>query len=96
MGWDEANTPSQYIERFNSIRKDDFIAIKRLLGRGSQEIRIKAIGKVTGKINDIVLVNWIHLPENRLVPTKGCIGTIFGPFHKYGLDREWLNKVFCL
>ena len=96
MGWDEVSAPPHFAERLRSIRRGDYIAIKRLLGRESAEIRIKAVGKVTGKADDIVIVDWICCPENRLVPIRGCIGTIFGPFHKDGPDKEWLEKVFCL
>ena len=93
----KGSKPPLYLkERFNSIRKDDCIAIKRLLGREATEIKIKAIGRVTGKIDDIILVNWVLCPENRLVPIRGCIGTIYGPFHKNEKDKEWLEKVFSL
>jgi len=96
MGWDEASTPIHFAERLHSIRVGDYIAIKRLMGRDSIWIKIKAIGKVIGIVNDIILVHWIECFEDRIVPIKGCIGTIYGPFRKDEKNGEWLEKVFSL
>lgn len=86
-------------ERFKQIKRGDRIAIKRLLGKGSAEMSILAIGIV--KDIDLkewrIYIDWI-MPEikDRHVPLKGCAASIHGPFFKKDKDAPWVHEVFCL
>lgn len=86
-------------ERFAQVKQGDRIAVKRLLGKGSAEMAILAIGKV--KDIDIsewrIYVDWILYDiKDRNVPLKGCAASIHGPFSKTGKDEAWIQKTFCL
>ncbi|MBV4545593.1 hypothetical protein BK675_01640 [Pseudomonas fluorescens] len=86
-------------ERFTHVKTGDRIAVKRLLGKGSSEMAILAIGKV--KDVDIsewrIYVDWIISDiKDRNVPLRGCAASIHGPFSKLGKDEEWIQKIFCL
>ena len=65
-----------------------------MLGPGNSKIRIRVIGIIKDIDEDkTVYVNWILTNIDRLVPSRGCYGTIHGPFIlRY--DRDWINKVF--
>lgn len=91
----QSNIPAETHSRFEQIRTGDRIAIKRLLGRGSTEIEIRALGVVTDVDLDEwrVYVDWISQGLARRVPLHGCAGSIHGPF-EHGDD--WINAVFCL
>jgi len=82
-------------ERFTQIEEGDRIAVKRMLGQGSTEMAILAIGIVTDiDIHEWrVYVNWIEEIQDRRVPLKGCTASIHGPFSK---DDTWVHQVFCL
>lgn len=85
-------------DRFKEIRVGDRIAVKKLLGRGSSEIEIRAMGIVTDvDLNEWrIYVNWLPLwesDEKRRVPINGCAASIHGPF-KY--DDSWTQSVFCI
>lgn len=85
--------------RFTQVKAGDRIAVKRLLGKGSAEMAILAIGKV--KDVDIsewrIYVEWtISDIKDRNVPLRGCAASIHGPFLKSGKDEEWIQKIFCL
>ncbi len=88
----------KYDNRLEIINIKDRIAIKSMLGQGNPNIKIKAIGIV----NDVeidgdqrVYVNWVLTDLKRIVPSKGCYGTIHGPF-KLKKDPEWIGQVFSL
>jgi len=100
MGWDDGDIP-YFTERRASIQIGDYLAVKRLNGSGI--ILIRAIGKVTGKMNNIVMVDWLYQPSNLVVNMRGCMGTIHGPFDlKEGDDpkttswNQWLMSIFTL
>jgi hypothetical protein len=93
--WDPNNsqTPDEAKNRFHQIRPDDRIAIKRMLGRGSREIEIRAIGIV--KDVDLkewrVYVDWIITNISHKVPINGCAGSIHGPFEE---NNIWVHQTF--
>ncbi len=87
------STISQYFDRVYQIKKNDRIAIKRLLGKGQSYIRIMAIGIVKKVVKEVIFVEWLVKNLDRSVPINGCVGTIYGPF---SYDDDWTNKVFCI
>ncbi len=95
--WDpgDPNIPPEVQARFPQIEVEDRIAVKQLLGRGSPEIEIRALGIVT----DIdltewrVYVNWLLTGLERRVALHGCAASIHGPFD---YDDEWTRRVFCI
>jgi hypothetical protein len=96
--WDPRHNidiPSEVETRFPQIRTGDRIAVKRMLGRGSSEIEIRALGIVT----DVdpaewrVYVNWVVTGLARRVPIHGCAGSLHGPFQA---DDGWTREVFQL
>jgi hypothetical protein len=81
-------------ELFRKISADDRIAVKRMLGQGSKEIAILALGVV--KEVDLsewrVYVDWLPLGVlDRRVPMRGCGASIHGPFDG---DDPWVQQVF--
>lgn len=82
----------KYDERFNQIKSGDRIAIKTMAGRGSEFIYIRAIGIVKYVTDRLVVVDWKLTGLNRKVESKGCYGTIHGPY----LKDNWIRKVFSL
>lgn len=99
MGYTDQDCPELAAQR-KKMKKGDRIAIKARCGRGSDQIRIKALGIVIGQegIEDgKVFVDWKVTGLDRLVDSHGCFSTIHGP---YKLDDErygiWLSKIFLL
>jgi hypothetical protein len=92
LGWDDKDQPDQ-ARRRDQIKADDRIAIKRMLGQGSPDIEIRAIGIVTDVDADDkrIYIRWILRDMNRTVPSKGCYKSIHGPFSP---DDPWTNEVF--
>ncbi len=98
-GWKLGEHP-EYDSVIAQVRKNDCIAIKKGLGQGSSDIRIRAIGIVKSVDTElgIVFVDWILTTMNRKVNSGGCYKTIHGPYCK-GKDKEethWLEKIFSL
>lgn len=99
-GWGYDQQPTQY-EQIEQLCVGDRLAIKKMMGQGSKEIMILAIGIVNEieKINmngkDIKRfhVKWVLTDLKRLVPAKGAFKTIQGP---YAPDDEWTRQVFQL
>jgi len=94
MGWTRERQPAMagLVDR---IRPGDRIAIKRMLGQGSADIEIRAVGivkDVDGE-NLCVFVDWVVSGLRRVVPGKGCFATIHGPF---SANDEWTRHVFQL
>jgi hypothetical protein len=94
MGWDDDKQPVM-AERRNQIRPGDRIAIKKMLGQGSSDIEIRAIGVVTeiDQEEKRVYVRWAARDLDREVPGNGCFATVHGPFEA---DDEWTRLVFQL
>jgi hypothetical protein len=91
-GYNPGEQPVQE-RRLDQIQPGDRIAIKKMLGQGSQEIEIRAIGIVTSvdPQSRRVHVNWVLRDMNRVVPSRGAYETIHSPFAP---DDPWTNLVF--
>lgn len=93
LGWQDDEQPAQ-AEKRDAIRPGDRIAIKRMLGQGSANIEIRAIGIVTEIDDDKrVYVRWAATDLQREVPARGCFGSIHGPFAD---DDDWTIRAFQL
>jgi hypothetical protein len=91
--WDAGDKPI-YDTRLSRMEPGDRIAIKSMCGQGQSTIKIKAIGiiKEVSIEGRLVVVDWCVKNMSRIVPSKGCYGTLHGPF-----DRDlWTRRVFCL
>jgi hypothetical protein len=96
--WDprrNAEIPDAVKTRFPQMRIGDRIAVKRLLGTGSKEIEIRALGivKDVDAAEWRIYVTWIVSDLSRRVPLHGCAGSLHGPFES---DDEWTRQVFQL
>lgn len=92
MGWDENDKP-KYAEKIRQMQEGDRIAIKHMNGKGQSDITIVALGIIKGVENNVVYVNWVVTDLKRKVDSRGCFGTIHGPY-KY--KDDWVREVFCL
>ena len=94
MGYSEKQKP-EYAALRSQIQEGDRIAIKAMLGQGSPDVRVRAIGIVKEVDGDDgrVYVRWVLKGLNREVPSKGCYGTIHGPY-TVNDNSEWLGKMF--
>jgi hypothetical protein len=81
--------------RRDQIQPGDRIAIKRMLGQGSSNIEIRALGIVTeiDQEDKRVYVRWAVSDLKRDVPAKGCFQSIHGPFPA---NDEWTCLAFQL
>ena len=95
LGWGEKDQPEQF-KRGEQIQVGDRIAIKRMKGQGSSEIRILHIGIVKGVIAEtnkvICVIDWIIKDLDRSVESRGCFKSVHGPYDK----DEWIERIFCL
>lgn len=103
LGWTGDDAPSQY-KPLMKMKKGDFIAVKRMNGRGATDVTILARGVVRGVILEaqeenrfICTVNWFEPSVNKVVPAKhrGIFRSVAGPF-TLDEDKEWLINVFDL
>ncbi len=94
LGWNDEEQPSQAAAR-DQIKVGDRIAIKKMLGQGSPNIEIRAIGIVTeiDLYDKRVYIHWANTDLQREVASKGCFASIHGPF---AADDDWTRKVFLL
>ena len=94
MGYHDKEKPD-YASLRLQMRDGDRIAIKAMLGQGSPEIKIRAIGIIKEVDGDDgrVYVEWIIKGMKRKVASKGCYGTIHGPYITSD-NREWIGYVF--
>ena len=94
LGWSDAEQPS-YAQLRDQINPGDRIAIKRMMGKGSSEIRITTLGVVLEVDPDDkrVYVNWLADDLDRVVESRGCFKSIHGPFAE---DDPWVRDVFRL
>lgn len=95
-GSNAGNSIATQRERFGQIRHGDRIAVKRMLGRGSADMEVRALGVV----RDVdfeewrVYVNWLTDDQfARKVPLHGCTASIHGPFVS---SDAWIQNVFCI
>ena len=94
LGWSDDDQPDQANLR-DQMKPGDRIAIKRMLGQGSPNISIRALG-VIKEIDDEdkrVYVDWFVKGLEREVPSKGAYKSIHGP---YAADDPWVKEVFYL
>ena len=94
LGWSDTDAPDQAARR-DQIKAGDRIAIKRMMGTGSSDIRITALGVVTevDPIDKRVYVNWVADGMDRVVESKGAFKSIHGPFAE---SDPWVREVFRL
>lgn len=94
LGWSHAEQPTQAALR-DQIQPGDRIAIKRMLGQGSPNIEIRALGivKEIDPEDKRVYVHWAVTGLNREVAARGCFASIHGPF---AADDDWTRIVFQL
>ena len=94
LGWADDERP-ELAKLRDLIKPGDRIAIKQMLGQGSPNVRVKAIGVV--KEVDIadkrVYVDWLVKNLLRDVPSKGCYGSIHGPFSE---QEAWTKSTFYI
>lgn len=94
LGWSDEEQPSQATAR-DQIQVGDRIAIKKMLGQGSPNIEIRAIGTVTeiDPEDKRIYVHWANTELQRQVASKGCYSSIHGPF---AADDDWTRQIFQL
>lgn len=98
LGWDDSDKPKM-TERRTNIEIGDRVAIKKMLGQGSSEIEIRAIGIVSGKSASgrVLFIEWIASEMHRKVDCKNALGSIHGPYaYDDPNDGEWIRTIFCL
>lgn len=91
---EQGNSISVQQERFRTIKPGDRIAVKKMLGRGSAEMSILAIGVVKDIDEDEwrVYVDWMDIGAiERKVPLHGCTASVHGPFES---TDPWVHQVF--
>ncbi len=96
LGWKKEDQKSQF-EKAEKIKSGDRIAIKKMKGKGSSEIKICHLGIVKGVILEankvICTVDWVVKDiQNRNVGSKNYFASIHGPI----TDEKWLKEVFFL
>ncbi len=94
LGWERSEQPAQQA-LLDQVRTGDRVAIKRMLGQGSPNIEVRALGVVTAIHPDdrSITVQWAVSDLRRAVPAKGCFRSIHGPFPQ---DDAWTRQVFQL
>jgi hypothetical protein len=92
LGYKGDDQPDQQ-KRRDQVRPGDRIAIKRMLGRGSPDIEIRALGVVREIDEDDkrIYIDWLVRDVKRQVPGNGCFASIHGPFTE---DESWTTEVF--
>lgn len=96
LGWTADQDAGQNALRDQMVVRDR-IAVKRMLGKGSTEIEIRAIGIIKHIDSEDgyrrVYVNWVVGDLQRRVPSRGCFASVHGPFRE---EDEWTRRAFCL
>lgn len=94
LGWSDEQQPAQAALR-DKIQPGDRIAIKRMLGQGSKNIEIRALGTVKeiDPHDKRVYIHWVVSGLQRQVPAGGCFASI----HSAGpAESDWARSVFQL
>ena len=83
-------------KRFLQIKTGDRIAVKSMLGQGSTQITILALGIV----KDIdpkewrIYIDWLPIElGKRIVDINGATASIHGP---YKVNNPWIQQIFCI
>ena len=94
LDWADKDQPMLANKR-DQIELGDRIAIKKMLGKGSENVEIRAIGivKDIDKDEKRIYVKWILKDLSRIVPAHGFFSSIHGP---YKHDDECIIAVFKL
>src|SRR5271157_224865 len=94
LGYSDDEQPNQAKLR-DQMRPDDRIAIKRMLGQGSPNIAVRALGVIReiDEEDNRVYVNWLVTGLEREVPSKGAFNTVRGP---YTADDPWVKEAFYI
>ena len=83
-------------KRAAKMRRGDRIAIKRMKGKAQAGIRILHLGIIKGVSLDtncvICTVDWVATNLNRDIKSRGCFGSVHGPFK----HDSWIQEIFCL
>ena len=92
LGWNDGDQPAQAKLR-DQIMPGDRVAIKRMLGQGSPNIAIRALGvvKEIDEEDKRVYIDWFVRGLEREVPSRGAYKSIHGPFAE---DDDWIKEVF--
>jgi len=87
-------TKGTYNAVFDTITPGDRIAVKRLRGQGQSEMTVLAVGivKEVDENGSTLYVKWLVQFKDRVVPLKGCIGTLSGPY----TPGAWINSIFSI
>lgn len=88
--------PNGIKNNFLKIKSDDRIAVKKMLGRGSPEMEVRAIGIVKNIDQEKwrVHVDWLLSDIGRNVPICGCMKALNGPYSP-DVDK-WISTVFYI
>lgn len=101
LGWSGDDASAQHASLIK-MNRGDFIAIKRMNGRGASDVTILARGIVCGVITEakeekrfVCTVNWIETNLQKIVPARhqGIFQSVAGPF-SFTNDQDWLIDVF--
>ena len=92
LGWSDNDQPEQAKLR-DQIKKGDRIAIKKMLGQGSPNVEIRALGEVEeiDEEDKRVYIDWFVKDLGRIVPSRGAYRCIHGPFKE---SDDWVKEVF--
>ncbi|WP_032923096.1 hypothetical protein [Leptospira santarosai] len=94
LGYLDEDKPNLAARR-DQIKPEDRIAIKKMLGQGSSNVEILALGIVKEIAEEdkkvYVYVDWLVKGLKREVPSKGAYASIHGPF---SAEDEWTRLVF--
>ncbi len=92
LGWGDEEQPAQAKLR-DEMQPGDRIAIKKMLGQGSPNIAIRALGviKEIDEEDKRVHVDRFVKSLEREVPSKGAYKSIHGPFEA---NDPWVKEVF--
>ena len=92
LGWSDKDQPAQ-ANRRDQMKRGDRIAIKKMLGQGSSEIAIRALGviKEIDQDDKRIYVDWLVKGLDREVPSRGAYQSIHGPFEE---TDPWVRRVF--
>ena len=94
LNWSKADQPSQ-AALVEQMEPNDRIAIKKMLGKGANEIEIRAIGiiKDIDHEENRIYVNYLLYDLDRKVASKGCFGSVHGPCSP---ADDWTREVFSI
>lgn len=92
LGWTDKEQPDQAKLR-DEMKAGDRIAIKRMMGKRSENIQIRGLGIVQeiDHEDSRIYIQWVITTLHRKVSANGCVSAIHGPFPA---NDEWTREVF--